>query len=103
MGAHIAGSAGNKFYHKTNKNQKLTRITALDAATFPFAPSLVHHVQANNAHFVDVIHTDAWVYGSVFGIGTVDFWPNGGRTQPGCPKRTYDQSDDGISKICALK
>lgn len=95
MGAHIAGAAASKFYQTTNKTHKIQRITALDAATFPFAPNLVHHVQEKDAVFVDVIHTDAWVYGSVFGIGTVDFWPNGGRTQPGCPKRTYDQSDDG--------
>lgn len=102
MGAHIAGAAGRKFFEMSNKSKKLSRITALDAATFPFAPGLFHHIRDGDAEFVDIIHTDAWIYGSVFGIGTVDFWPNGGKMQPGCPVRRYDQSDEGIlcNRIC---
>jgi len=39
---------------------------------------------------VDVIHTDAGLYGAPVTSGTVDFWPNGGRTlQPGCPPRNF--------------
>lgn len=47
---------------------------------------------------VDVIHTDAWLYGAPVSTGTVDFWPNGGVTlQPGCPKRNYKMlSDNGL-------
>lgn len=49
----------------------------------------------NDAEFVDVIHTDAWFYGAPFSTGTVDFWPNGGKTlQPGCPKRNYKPLTD---------
>lgn len=44
---------------------------------------------------VDVIHTDAWLYGAPVSTGTVDFWPNGGKTlQPGCPKRNYKMLTD---------
>lgn len=49
---------------------------------------------------VDVIHTDAWLYGAPVSTGTIDFWPNSGKTlQPGCPKRNYKMlSDNGIAK-----
>lgn len=37
---------------------------------------------------VDIIHTDAGLYGQPISTGSVDFWPNGGNTlQPGCPFR----------------
>lgn len=35
--------------------------------------------------FVDVIHTDAGQLGAAVSTGDVDFWPNGGVIQPGCP------------------
>lgn len=48
---------------------------------------------------VDVIHTDAGLYGAPRSTGTVDFWPNSGKTlQPGCPKRDYKLLTD-IGKI----
>lgn len=68
-----------------------SRITGLD----PAIPSLFEPVKfvplnSKDAVFVDVIHTDAGLYGSTGSSGTVDFWPNGGTTlQPGCPKRYY--------------
>lgn len=34
---------------------------------------------------VDVIHTDAGILGAGVATGSVDFWPNGGTIQPGCP------------------
>lgn len=43
-----------------------------------------------DALFVDVIHTDTNLFIGIDGFGTsnpsghVDFWPNGGKTQPGC-------------------
>lgn len=44
---------------------------------------------------VDVIHTDAWLYGAPVTTGTADFWPNSGKTlQPGCPKRNYKMLTD---------
>lgn len=50
---------------------------------------------------VDVIHTDAWLYGAPVSTGTIDFWPNSGKTlQPGCPRRNYKMlSDNGNNYI----
>lgn len=43
------------------------------------------------ALFVDIIHTDATKFGAALSTGTVDFWPNGGKDQPGCPP--FDESN----------
>lgn len=74
----------------------MRRISALDPAFPPFYPS-TFHISHKDAVMVDVIHTDAWLYGAPVSTGTVDFWPNGGKTlQPGCPKRNYKMlSDNG--------
>lgn len=53
------------------------------------------HVTSFHLNQVDVIHTDAWLYGAPVSTGTVDFWPNSGKTlQPGCPKRNYKMLSD---------
>lgn len=52
------------------------------------------HLDASDAIFVDVIHTDA--VDSIVQVGVavakasahIDFYPNGGRNQPGCPVST---------------
>lgn len=65
------------------------RLTALDPAFPAFYPDgvMMDHVCAKDAEFVDVIHTDAGGYGAPVRTGTVDFWPNGGKSvQPGCPR-----------------
>lgn len=76
------------------------RLSALDPAFPGFYPakvSIVKPISKDDAEFVDVIHTDAWLYGAPSSTGTVDFWPNGGRTlQPGCPRRNFRPlSDNG--------
>ena len=38
----------------------------------------------SDAQYVDVIHTDAGVFGTTLASGHTDFWPNGGSSQPGC-------------------
>lgn len=55
------------------------------------------HLSDKDAQFVDIIHTDAGLYGQPISTGTVDFWPNSGKTlQRGCPKRSYvPLSDNG--------
>jgi hypothetical protein len=63
----------SKFYHK------IKRISTLDPAFSLFYPGPFDHLSKDDAEFVDVIHTDAFLYGAPVSSGTVDFWPNGRR------------------------
>lgn len=91
LGAHTASYVGDNL-----KPQKIGRITGLDPAEpyFQFMDIKVR-LDPTDAAFVDVIHTDAnGVFGGVvsgnggFGLwqpsGHLDFYPNGGKAQPGC-------------------
>lgn len=83
LGAQISAIAGSKI-------PNLGRITGLD-------PSGLYYSDASNrlkldksdAEFVDVIHTDG---SRRIGMGTrdrmghADFYPNGGKDQPGCSR-----------------
>ncbi|XP_050442777.1 pancreatic lipase-related protein 2-like isoform X2 [Adelges cooleyi] len=82
LGAHTAGFAGKKLQGQVG------RITGLDPAGpgYVKVPSTkrLHHT---DAQFVDVIHTGAtkiFGYGITVPCGHVDFYPNGGKKQPGC-------------------
>lgn len=86
----MAGFTG-KLLSKQGKYLK--RITALD----PAAPTIDNkHVSEDfrlsykDADFVDVYHTDAGYFGFTKPIGHVDFYPNYGKDQPGCPLNTLD-------------
>lgn len=83
LGAHLLGEVG-----RTTKlsNLELNRITGLDPAGptfFPLNP-FISPLNAFDAKFVDIIHTDSLVMGATVATGHVDFWPNGG-FQPNCP------------------
>ncbi|XP_066582884.1 phospholipase A1 member A-like [Prorops nasuta] len=90
LGAHVAGCAAE---HLKRNHLLLGRITGLD----PASPFFRHHIfrepwrklDASDAKLVDVIHTDgsedfADGFGLFKPIGHVDFFPNGGKEQPGC-------------------
>ncbi|XP_043278158.1 lipoprotein lipase-like isoform X2 [Venturia canescens] len=80
LGAQIAGFVG-----KFSANA-IPRITGLDPAKPGFYHRGAEHIDAKSARFVDIVHTDAGVYGASTATGTVDFFANGGaRPQPGCP------------------
>lgn len=99
LGSQMAGIIGRNVIKKSAGEIKIARISGLDPAFPGFYPSIGSSpINKKDAKFVDIIHTDAWLYGAPIGTGTVDFWPNGGRTlQPGCPRRTYKAlSDNGI-------
>ncbi|GAB1609655.1 pancreatic triacylglycerol lipase-like, partial [Argonauta hians] len=85
VGAHIAGYAGEKL---TN----LARISGLDPSG-PYFENTGAKVRLDptDADFVDAIHSDVgYIIGLGLGmesqVGHVDFYPNGGKFQPGCPQ-----------------
>ncbi|XP_020285308.1 pancreatic triacylglycerol lipase-like isoform X2 [Pseudomyrmex gracilis] len=90
LGAHVAGCASEVL---KKKNLILGRITGLDPASPFFRNHLFREkgrkLDATDALLVDVIHTDgssdfADGFGLLKPIGHIDFFPNGGREQPGC-------------------
>ncbi|XP_009073378.1 PREDICTED: lipase member H-A-like isoform X2 [Acanthisitta chloris] len=84
LGAHIAGFVGQKY------NGKLGRITGLDPAGPLFTGEPPEgRLDHTDAQFVDVIHSDTDVLGFKKPLGTIDFYPNGGMDQPGCPKTFF--------------
>ncbi|RVE40616.1 hypothetical protein evm_014735 [Chilo suppressalis] len=80
LGGQTVGYIGNYL-----KSGRLNRITALDPA-FPLfvTPDNNRKVDKSDALFVDVLHTNALWKGKLEPSGHVDFYANGGLTQPGC-------------------
>ncbi|KAM7408088.1 hypothetical protein PAMA_001983 [Pampus argenteus] len=84
LGAHAAGEVGSRI-------SGLSRITGLDPAE-PYFQNTDASVRldASDAIFVDVIHTDGLPFDSKLGLGMsqpvghIDFYPNGGELMPGC-------------------
>ncbi|KAK7100049.1 hypothetical protein V1264_023057 [Littorina saxatilis] len=89
LGAHVAGNAGRIL------RGSLGRISGLDPAdpNFSHQPTEVR-LDPTDARWVDVIHTDGSPYttysgyGSLQAMGHIDFYPNGGKDQPGCHSDT---------------
>ncbi|KAM7107917.1 LOW QUALITY PROTEIN: lipase member H [Ciconia maguari] len=80
LGAHISGFVGQMF------DGTLGRITGLDPAGPLYRgkpPS--ERLDPTDAQFVDVIHSDTDGLGYTEALGHIDFYPNGGTDQPGCP------------------
>lgn len=70
------------------------RITGLDPAMPLYVGvSKDDKLDASDAKFVDVYHTNAFVQGKVEQCGDVDFYFNGGIIQPGCT--TWKDSEWG--------
>nr|XP_022905523.1 lipase member H-like [Onthophagus taurus] len=84
LGAQMAGVTG-----KNVRSGRIARITGLDPAgpLFTKWPKSLK-LDKSDAEFVDVIHTDAGIFGYPRSVGHLDFWPNGGiAPQPGCTFR----------------
>lgn len=83
LGAHIAGYAGEIV-------KGIGRITGLDPAGLCFGgrdPEV--RLDRTDADYVDVIHTDGQPitslgFGTSTRMGHADYYPNGGKNQPGC-------------------
>lgn len=87
LGGQIAGFFARHFKGATGK--LIARITPLDPAA-PLFENTSSSVTDKDAAYVDVIHTsggDIIVVGQLGierPVGHVDFYPNGGKMQPGC-------------------
>ncbi len=89
LGAHIVGIAG-----KNVKCGKLPSIVGLDPAAPLFeSPELEERLCDTDAKLVEVVHTNAGWLGISSPLGHIDFYPNGGTTQPAC--------DLGLISTCA--
>uniref|UniRef100_A0A4X2JV14 Lipase H n=1 Tax=Vombatus ursinus TaxID=29139 RepID=A0A4X2JV14_VOMUR len=84
LGAHIAGFVGQMY------DGKLGRITGLDPAGPLFSGKPPNErLDHTDAQFVDVIHSDTDLLGFKESLGNIDFYPNGGLDQPGCPQTIF--------------
>ncbi|XP_050402129.1 inactive pancreatic lipase-related protein 1 [Patella vulgata] len=83
LGSHIAGYIGEII-------PGLGRITGLDPAGLGFENyDVTVRLDPSDADYVDVIHTDGetllhLAFGMAKAVGDADFYPNGGKDQPGC-------------------
>ncbi|GFQ76059.1 pancreatic lipase-related protein 2 [Trichonephila clavata] len=88
LGAHVAGFVGKRMQEL--RGTRPGRITGLDPASPLFEDyGGTVHLYKDDGDFVDVVHTNAdlLIYGGVgigIPIGDVDYFPNGGKRQPGC-------------------
>lgn len=79
MGAHIVGFVGK------NLVDRIPRITGLDPARPNYENNAPEdRLYITDAHFVDVMHTNTDKNGFRKPIGHIDFFPNGGKSQPNC-------------------
>ncbi|KAK9712526.1 Lipase [Popillia japonica] len=81
LGAHVAAMGADAL-----PDGRIGRITGLDPAG-PGYSDVAHNLRLDpgDAKLVDVIHTYMRVLSLSEPLGHVDFYPNGGRYQPGCP------------------
>nr|CAD7198462.1 unnamed protein product [Timema douglasi] len=80
LGAHVPAFTANYM-----RPYQIPRITGLDPAMPLFASrSKDSKLDAGDALFVDVVHTNAFIQGKFERCGHVDFYMNGGVSQPGC-------------------
>jgi len=103
LGSHVCGHTGMKM----PSNQRLGRVTGMDPAGPLFEGSSDKTIGLNptSATFVDILHTDT-EYGTLRDIGHIDFYPTGGRNQPGCVTsicshgRAHDFMIESIKRDC---
>ncbi|XP_040168740.1 pancreatic lipase-related protein 2-like [Anopheles arabiensis] len=80
LGGHTAGIVGKRV-----TRGRLNTVVALDPALPLFSINdPANRVAPGDANYVEVIHTNGGLLGFDLPIGLADFYPNGGRSQPGC-------------------
>ncbi|CAB3229301.1 unnamed protein product [Arctia plantaginis] len=91
LGSHIAGFTGKTVLALTGSH--VGRISGLDPAGPCFGDvEQPLRLNQNDAQFVDVIHSNAGVYGMNQKVGHVDYYPNRGSEQPNCLFQTCSHS-----------
>ncbi|KAJ3649677.1 hypothetical protein Zmor_021404 [Zophobas morio] len=101
LGGQVSGFVGKKVQEITHT--KLPRIITLDPAGPAFKlREASERLNATDAAVVVVIHTNGGIFGFKESCGTIDFFPNGGSLQPGCPVHTVAGPNDlSPSIFCA--
>lgn len=87
IGFSLGGQTSGMMGH-FKQGRKIPRITGLDPAKpcFTDVPK-EYKLDEGDADFVNVLHTDAMLRGVLSRAGHVDFYVNGGLSQPGCEDR----------------
>ncbi|XP_055589568.1 pancreatic lipase-related protein 2-like [Uranotaenia lowii] len=94
LGAHVLSFTSNAL--EKSIGIKFRRITGLDPALPFFATARQQwKLDLTDADFVDVIHTNAGVYGKIETCGHVDFYMNGGQAQPMCDNASSEYWREG--------
>lgn len=82
----MCGAIGRTIIQSSAGRYKLFRISALDPSLPYYYPAQYEKpISKNDADFVDAIHSDTFYVGSPYRVGHVDFYPNNGKIQKGCP------------------
>ncbi|XP_050342005.1 pancreatic triacylglycerol lipase-like isoform X1 [Nymphalis io] len=77
LGAHVVGNAGRA------SGNRPVRVTGMDPAG-PQWGGNSNALNRNSGVYVESIHTNGGLLGIMDPISDADFYPNGGRNQPGC-------------------
>lgn len=85
LGAQVSGAIGRYVIKRSLGENTIARITGLDPGQIPsiFAYAL-KELNAGDATFVDTIHGESKLFGSMTSLGNASFWVNGGYYQPMC-------------------
>ncbi|XP_058467036.1 pancreatic triacylglycerol lipase-like [Malaya genurostris] len=78
LGAHAAGNAGK------NQNGQINTVVGLDPAGPLFSLDNSDIMGSNDAQYVEAVFSNAGTLGFDLPLGNANFYPNGGRSQPGC-------------------
>lgn len=85
LGCHIAGLAGRQLIFGM-----IGVIIALDPAGVLYPLNQIQNrISKFDAIYVQVIHTDGNHFSILEPLGHADFYPNGGKHMPGCPRPRY--------------
>lgn len=86
LGCHITGRAAKQLKSTLeNDAGKIGVIVGLDPASVLYDYfETEKRLSETDADYVQVIHTDSGHYSFEYPLGHADFYPNGGKNQPGC-------------------